>query len=435
MRAWFGRSRGMPKPMVLGYLTNHYGRASDTFIRQEVRQLRKLGHTVFTFSIRRPGREHAVSDEVRTEQAKTDYILEAGPLNLGLAVLVCTMRHPLRMARTVALAWKTCAPGLRTFVWQVFYLVEASYLARRIESLGVEHVHNHIAMNSASVCMLAAVLSGVTWSMTVHGPHDLIEPLRWALPEKLESSAFSVFIAEFGRSQGMWHVPPSVWPKLHVVRCGLDETFLRSAPISIPQTPRLVCVGRLSPEKGVVLLVEAAAKLKRDGVRVELVLIGDGPSRPDIEQSVARHGLAEAVTLAGWLGSERVREEILGSRAVVSASFAEGLPIVLMEALALHRPVVSTYVAGIPELVQPGINGFLVPPGSVDDLAEAMRAVVGAPIDQLAEMGRRGAARVADRHDAAANARQLEALLWKAVNSRRRESATRGSLTAPVDPL
>lgn len=424
----------MPEPMVLGYVTSLYGRAADTFIRQEVRQLRKLGHTVVTFSIRRPGREHAVSDEVRNEQATTDYILEAGPLKLGFAFLACILCRPLRMARTVALAWKSCAPGLKAIVWQVFYLVEATYLARRIESLGVEHVHDHIAMNSASVCMLAATLSGVTWSMTVHGPHDLIDPLRWALPEKLESAAFSVFIAEFGRSQGMWHAAPSVWPKLHVVRCGLDETFLGSAPIAIPQAPRLVFVGRLSPEKGVVLLIEAAAKLKRDGVRVELVLIGDGPSLPDIEQAVAQHGLDDAVTLLGWQGSERVREEILGSRALVSPSFAEGLPIVLMEAMALHRPVVSTYVAGIPELVQSGINGFLVPPGSVDDLAEAMHAVTGASIDQLSEMGRHGAARVAARHNAGANARHLEALLWQVVNSRRRRSAARGSYTTPVDP-
>lgn len=415
----------MPEPMMLGYLTSQYGRVSDTFIRQEVFQLRKLGHTVVTFSIRRPEPEQVVSDEVRNERAQTDYILEAGLLKLALAVLACTMFHPLRMAKTVALAWKTCAPGLRAVVWQVFYLVEATYLARRIESLGVEHVHNHIAKNSASVCMLAAVLSGVTWSMTVHGLHDFIEPIRWALSEKLNSSAFSVFISEFGRSQGMCLVPPSVWPKLHVVRCGLDETFLGTGLMSIPQAPRLVFVGRLSPEKGAVLLVEAAAKLIRDGLRVELVLIGDGPSRPDIEQAVSRHGLDDAVTLLGWQDSERVRKEILGSRALVLPSFAEGLPIVLMEALALHRPVVSTYVAGIPELVQPGINGFLVPPGSVDDLAEAMRTVVGASIDHLAEMGRRGAAWVADRHDAAANARQLEALVWQTVYSRRRESAAR----------
>lgn len=425
----------MPEPMVLGYLTNQYGRASDTFIRQEVRQLRKLGHTVITFSIRRPEPEHLVSDEVRTEQAQTTYILDAGLLRLGLAFVTCTMLRPLRMARTVSLARKTCAPGLRAMLWQVFYVIEAAYLARRIESLGLEHVHDHIAMNSASVCMFAALLSDITWSMTVHGPHDFIEPQRWALSDKMQSAAFSVFISEFGRSQGMWHAPSSVWAKLHVIRCGLDETFLGTEPAELPQAARLVFVGRLTPEKGAVLLIEAAAILKRKGVRVELVLIGDGPSRTDIEQTIARHRLQDAVTLLGWQGSTRVREEIRASRALVLPSFAEGLPIVLMEALALRRPVLSTFVAGIPELVQPGISGFLVPPGSVNDLAEAMNTVVTASVGELSEMGRRGAARVAERHDAVENARQLEGLLWRTVNGRRQAIAAGSSPTAPTELL
>lgn len=424
----------MPEPMVLGYLTNLYGRASDTFIRQEVRQLRNLGHTVLTFSIRRPEPEHEVSDEVCKEQASTDYILKAGPFRLGMAILSCTIRRPLRMIRTIARAWKTCAPGLRAAIWQLFYLIEATYLARRIMSSGIEHIHNHIATNSATVCMLSAELSGISWSMTVHGPHDFVEPARWALREKLESSVFTVFVADFGRSQGMWHVAPPFWSKLHVIRCGLDESFLDLAPTPVPQAPRLLFIGRLSPEKGVVLLVEAAAKLVHAGIRVELVLIGDGPSRRDIEQAVSRHGLHDLVTLLGWQGSERVRKEIVDCRALVLPSFAEGLPIVLMEALALHRPVVSTYVAGIPELVQPGINGLLVPPGSVDDLAEAMRTVLAAPADRLAEMGRRGAALVAARHNAAANVRRLEALMWRVVNDNRQRSSVAESLSVSSGP-
>lgn len=412
----------MIEAMVLGYLTNQYGRASDTFIRQEVRQLRKLGHTVRTFSIRRPEAECTVSDEVRAEQAHTEYILEAGPLRLALAFLGCAVRNPSRMGRAIACAWRTPAPGVKGMVWQLFYLLEAAYLARRIESLGIEHVHNHLPMNSASVCMLASILSGVTWSMTVHGANNFVEPMRWALPEKIRAAEFTVFVGEFGRSQGMLLVPPSVWPKLHVVRCGLDDTFLGRPPVSIPSAPRLVFVGRLSPEKGGVLLVDAAAKLRRDGVRVELVLIGDGPSRAEIEEAVTRHALNDAVKLLGSCSSERVREEILASRALVLPSLMEGLPIVLLEAFALHRPVISTHVAGIPELVLPCESGYLVPPGAVDQLAEAMRAVVSASIEELTQMGRRGAARVAARHDAAQNVRQLEALLWEAVARRRRAS-------------
>jgi len=397
----------MPEPMLLAYLTNQYGRASDTFVRQEVRQLRNRGHTVQTFSIRRPEPEHSVSDEVREEQAHTEYVLEAGPLRLALAFVACTIRHPGRVARALARAWRTAAPGVKGMLWQAFYVFEAAQLARRIEVLRVEHVHNHIGMNSASVCMLAAVLADVSWSMTVHGPHDFVEPLRWALPEKMQAAAFTVFVAEFGRSQGMWLTPTSLWPKLHVVRCGLDETFRSRAPTPIPAAPRLLFVGRLSPEKGVLLLIEATAKLRREGVRAELVMIGDGPSRGELERAVSNQGLGDAVTLLGWCDSERVRQELMTSRALVLPSFAEGLPIVLLEALALHRPVISTYVAGIPELVEPGKSGFLVAPGSVEELAAAMRSVIEARPDELAALGQRGAARVADRHDAAESARQL----------------------------
>jgi glycosyltransferase involved in cell wall biosynthesis len=410
----------MPESMRLAYLTNQYGRASDTFIRQEVRQLRKRGHTVRTFSIRRPEPEHSVGDEVREEQAGTEYVLEAGALRLALALLGAGARHPARMVRALACAWRTAAPGARGLLWQAFYLLEAAQLARRLEALGIEHVHNHIGMNSASVCMLAAVLADVSWSMTVHGPHDFVEPLRWALPEKMRAAAFTVFVAEFGRSQGMWLTPPELWPKLHVVRCGLDETFRERTPTPIPAAPRLLFVGRLSPEKGVLLLIDAAARLRSQGVPIELTLIGDGPARGGVEQAVARAGLADAVRLLGWCDSERVRQELLASRALVLPSFAEGLPIVLLEALALERPVVSTHVAGIPELVRTGESGFLVAPGSVEELAAAMRAVIEASPETLAELGRRGAARVAERHDAAENARPLEALLQAAVAERRR---------------
>lgn len=395
--------------MILAYLTNQYGRASDTFIRQEVRQLRRLGHSVHTFSTRRPDSEHNVSDDVRREQQSTDYLLDHPRKLLG-AFAACCLTRPGATLRAAAVAWRTRSPGLKALLWQLIYLVEAAYLARRLRELNVEHLHNHIAMNSASVAMLAATIAGIPWSMTVHGPHDFVEPYRWALPAKLADAALTVFIAEFGRSQGMLLSPPDVWPRFHVVRCGLDERFLGQPPSPIPESAHLVFVGRLSPEKGPLLLVEALARLRGEGVEATLTLIGDGPSRRDLEAALRRHGLGQAVTLLGWQASDRVRDEIRRARALVLPSFAEGLPIVIMEALALHRPVVSTYVAGIPELVEPGVCGLLTPPGSVDALVEAIRRVATASCDELAGWGAAGAQRVARFHDAAANARQLAGL-------------------------
>lgn len=412
--------------MILAYLTNQYGRASDTFIRQEVMQLRGLGHTVHTFSTRRPEADHQASAEAREAQATTDYILDHGALRLLGSLAACAFTQPGRMVRALGLAWRTRGPGLKPLVMQGVYLVEAAYLARRLDALMVEHLHNHIGMNSATVAMLAATLAGIGWSQTVHGPHDFFDATRWALPQKMGHAALTVFIADYGRSQGMMMTPPSVWPRLHVVRCGVDGTFLGQPVTPILDGAPLLFVGRLSPEKGVLVLIEALGRLRREGLTVPLRVIGDGPSRGEMVRAAAAAGLGEAVTFLGWQGSGRVRDELLGCRALVLPSFAEGLPVVLMEAMALHRPVVSTYVAGIPELVVSGENGLLTAAGSVDELVEAVRTIMALPPDKLAAMGRHGAQRVAARHDAAVNARRLAELLAEAARSGTARTTERG---------
>ena len=227
-----------------------------------------------------------------------------------------------------------------------------------------------------------------------------------------------MFIADFGRSQGMWLTPPTVWHKLHVIRCGLDESFLNHPPTPAPEEAKAIFVGRLSQEKGVLLLLGTIAKLKRDGVPVMLKVIGEGPLRPAMEELIEKEGIGDLVDIVGWKGSSDVRAEILASRVLILPSFAEGLPIVLMEAMALHRVVISTYVAGIPELVIPGENGSLVPPGSFDGLVKSVSEVINLPRAELSERGHRAAMRVALRHNAEINIRQLEALILDAVKSR-----------------
>jgi glycosyltransferase involved in cell wall biosynthesis len=220
-----------------------------------------------------------------------------------------------------------------------------------------------------------------------------------------------VAVSDYGRSQLFRWSRHGDWGKVHVVHCGVDETFLNHPPTPVPAAARLVCVGRLAEQKGQLLLVEAAAVLAREGVAVELVLVGDGPMRGEIEKLIERHGLRDRVRIAGWTGSDGVREQLLSARAMVLPSFAEGLPVVIMEALALGRPVISTYVAGIPELVRDRECGWLVPAGSVPALVEAMREAVAAPVWKLEQMGRTGAALVAERHDAKKEAAKLTALI------------------------
>jgi colanic acid/amylovoran biosynthesis glycosyltransferase len=216
-----------------------------------------------------------------------------------------------------------------------------------------------------------------------------------------------VAISDFGLSQLMRWSEAASWPRLHVVRCGVDGQFLEGAGTPVPGRRRLVCVGRLCADKGQLLLVEAAGRLAREGVELEIVLVGDGGSRREIEEKIRLLGLESRVLLRGWMDGEGVRREIEEARALVLPSFAEGLPVVIMEALALGRPVLSTYVAGIPELVRPGVNGWLVAAGSVEALVHSLREVLDAPRERLDAFGLAGRTAVAERHDANKEAARL----------------------------
>jgi glycosyltransferase involved in cell wall biosynthesis len=259
--------------------------------------------------------------------------------------------------------------------------------------------------------MLCRVLGGPPYSFTVHGPEEFDKVKAIALTEKIRHAQAVIAISDFGKSQLYRWCPVAEWPKIHVVHCGVDREFLDQPLTAIPETCQLVCVGRLCADKGQLLLVEAVKQLVAEGLEFKLVLVGDGELRKEIETLIARYNLQDSIQITGWASSTEVRKHILASRALVLPSFAEGLPVVLMEALALGRPVVSTYIAGIPELVQPGICGWLVPSGSIEALITALRAVLQQPVQTLEQMGKVGAERVVQQHDVMVEARKLSNVL------------------------
>jgi glycosyltransferase involved in cell wall biosynthesis len=416
----------MSERPTIAYLTSEYGRASDTFIRGEVEQLRRLGYRVHTFSVRKPGASELVSEEIRREHAQTVFLLEAGPLRLALATLRAAVAAPGRFFEAVRTVIRTVPPGIpRRWVRRVSYLLEAAYLAEWLAAKDVRHLHNHIGENSAVVAMLAARFREIPYSLTIHGPGEFDRPTLLALGEKIRGAAFVAAISEFTRSQLYRWSDPEDWPKIHVVHCGLDEAEWLVDAEPVPSRPRLVSVGRLSEQKGQWLLVEAAARLRAQGVDFELVLVGDGPLRPELERRVERLGLPGQVRMTGYLSSADVRRELLAARVLVQPSFAEGLPVVIMEALALCRPVISTFVAGIPELVEPGITGWLVPAGAVEPLAGAMAEALAADPAELDRMGHAGADRVARDHNAATEAGKLARLI---------AGASAGAIAGPFAP-
>jgi colanic acid/amylovoran biosynthesis glycosyltransferase len=402
----------MSETLTVGYLTSLYARAGDTFIRREVEQLRRLGHTVHTFSIRKPDPGEMVSEPIRREAATTEYLLEVGPVALTLASLRLAIVAPRKLLASLRLLVRCVPPGTKgRWIRQLAYLAEAAYLAQRLEAKKIQHVHNHIGENSAVVAMLAAMFRGIPYSLTIHGPGEFDRPTLLALGEKIHRAAFVAAISEFTRSQLLRWSSPSDWTKIHVIRCGLDESFWAADLPPMPREPRLVSVGRLCEQKGQILLVQAAARLRDRGVDFELVIVGDGPLRGQLEQLIERSNLHGQVRITGFLCNSAVRQEMTAARALVLPSFAEGLPVVIMEALALGRPVISTYIAGIPELVEPGISGWLVPAGDVEPLVEAMAEAVTIDSAELERMGRKGAARAAHQHDALTEARKIADLV------------------------
>ena len=394
--------------MRVAYFTNQYPAVSHTFIRREILALEALGATVFRYALR-PG-ENLVDLEDKAEERKTRYILRAGAGELLHCCVATVLTQPLAVGRALRQAVRMGWHSDRGFLRHLVYVAEAAVLACWCRRDSIQHIHAHFGTNPAAIVMFAWQLSGIPYSFTAHGP-DEFEKAEWlSLDVKLEHAAFAVCVSSFGRSQLMRRSHPDQWGKIVIVHCGLDSAFFDCPIRPLPSIPRLVCVGRLDVVKAQLVLVAAARRLRDAGFHCEIVLAGDGPMRDHVADHIRRAGLQREITITGWVSGERVKAEIAAARALVLPSFAENMPVVIMEALALGRPVISTYVAGIPELVQPEKTGWLVPAGDEVALAEAIRKALEAPVEELASMGAAGRLRMIEYHDALKEAAKLERL-------------------------
>lgn len=400
----------------VAYLINQYPKVSHSFIRREIHALERQGIVVQRIALRGWDAD-LVDAEDLLERDRTRYVLKNGIFSLLPAVVRHALGSPGRFFSAVVLALRMARHAERSWPYHLVYLAEACRIVPWMREFEAAHVHAHFGTNSAEVAMLARELGGPWFSFTVHGPQEFDQPQSLGLGEKIRRSAFVVAICSFGRSQLYRWVEYAYWPRVAVVHCGLERAFYESPPKPFPIAPRLVCVGRICEQKGQLLLVEAAGHLASKGVAFELVLAGDGEMRTEVEALIVEYRLQDQVSITGWISSDRVRDEILAARALVQPSFAEGLPVVIMEAMALRRPVLTTYVAGIPELVIPGENGWLFPAGSVGALTAALEDFLACPTDDLVRMGETGYRRVLQRHSIDAEAAKLATLF--------RESFTR----------
>lgn len=394
--------------MRIAYLVNQYPKVSHAFIRREILALEERGFSVERISIRAHDPDLVDEDDIR-EASRTRSVLSGGALRLLMSAVWAFFNSPGRFgsafARATRLGWRAERP---LFVHWV-YLLEACVVARWLSGQCVKHLHAHFGSNSATVALLASDLLAISYSFTAHGTVETDSALFLGIPQKVRAARFVVAVSHYGRSQLCRWVGPEHWGKVHVVRCGIERAFY-TREVSTIDSNTFVCVGRLCAEKGQLMLLSALRTLLDRGYDCRVVLAGDGEMRELLESRIAELDLTHHVTITGWISSSRVAEEIEMSRALVLPSFAEGLPVVLMEAMALKRPVISTFVGGIPELVVPGKSGWLVSPGDVSGLVAAMAECLDATETTLAAMGEVAFHAVTGRHEIQRSANQLAEL-------------------------
>jgi colanic acid/amylovoran biosynthesis glycosyltransferase len=410
--------------MRIAYLVGEFPRFSHTFIRSEVDGLRARGVTISTHAIRPAPRDELLTEDDRRVAGETWTILPPRWSELAAAHARAIRFHPLRYLTTLALALRLSSGGVRNGLWQLFYFVEAVALWDRLRTLEIRHVHVHFANVATAVALLVARLGGRqwSWSFTMHGPTEFDDVTRFALADKVRRARFVTCISDYSRSQLMKLVEPEEWPKLEVVRCGIDlSAFVPAERDGLSVRFEVLCVGRLVADKGQRVLVEAVDRLRREGVDVHVTLAGDGTDRHELEERVQTLALHDHVTFTGAVDQRRLRELYASADVFCLPSFAEGLPVVLMEAMAAGLPVVTTRVMGIPELVEHGVTGALVPPGRVDALAAALQELAVDPARRHS-YGLAGRAKVETNHDVRVSVAALHDLYARYLDTAARET-------------
>jgi colanic acid/amylovoran biosynthesis glycosyltransferase len=381
----------------IAYILHLFPRTTDTFIKREIRSLQKLGTDVRVVSVWKPN-QHETTPGILAEWAKdTQFVLPQSAVSIIWAVLTGAIRSPMRFLATARLALLTSRPGLRGFIYQSFYLVEAILAADLLRRNSITHVHNHIGDQSGTVAMLAANLTGISYSITFHGWPVFFDAKYSRIREKVRGARFTRSISYFCRSQLMMFSECDDSTPFKVVHCGLEiEKYGYRPPRK--EIRYLLCVARLSPEKGLTDLIHALRLLRNEGYDLELRLGGDGPTKQQLKALAEAVGLSDHVHFLGYLNEDEVVRELKRSDLFVLPSFVEGLPVSAMEAMAVGLPVVATNIAGTSELIEDGQTGILIRPSDPQAIADAVvRMMQDYPFRiRAAELGRK---KVVDEFD------------------------------------
>jgi len=365
------------KPVA--YLCSEYPAISHTFIYREIESLRRAGMTVYTASIHRPEKLDLMTAAEQEEAANTLMVLSQPATAIAAAHLHCLARNPGGYLKMAADAFRLLFKGPKDLVKAAAYFAEAGILLRWAHQNGITHIHEHFGNPTALVAMLMKRYGSVTFSISVHGPDIFYTVDSAMLADKVREAAFVRCISHYCRSQIMRISEVERWGHFHIVRCGIDPDLYTPRPEPGNAVPELLCVGRLTPAKGQHILIESCAMLAKAGVPFHLTFVGDGPDRESLKNYAQSVGIESKIIFTGALGQDKVRAHYDRADIFVLASFAEGVPVVLMEAMAKEIPVISTRITGIPELIEHKEDGLLAVPGDPEDLARQIRTLLENP--------------------------------------------------------
>ena len=410
---------GSKRPVrSVAYLVSRYPTLSMVFVLREVVALRGMGFRIETASINRPDRALEGLTEVERGEAARTYCVKAhgvaGAVGAHLRTFAGT---PGGYLRGVWLAVRLAKLDLWRLLLNLAYFTEGLMVGVWMWEQKIKHLHVHLASQAASVGLFAREVFGVGYSMTVHGPDEFYDAEGQYLAEKIAAADFLVCISLFTEGQLMKLSPCSDWKKFVVVRLGVDTgQFKPVARTEAGDEFEILCVGRLTPAKGQHLLMDAVDRLARQGRRVRLRLVGGGPDEGSLREYASKVGRPGTVVFEGPVNQDRIRDFYGRADVFCLPSFAEGLPVVLMEAMAMGIPTVSTYIAGIPELIRDGVDGLLVPAADVDGLVEALGRLMDSA--ELREwLGAGGRKRVLEGFELGTNVERLAEVFWERVGA------------------
>jgi colanic acid/amylovoran biosynthesis glycosyltransferase len=404
----------MGSPKRIAYLVSQYPALNHSYILREIRELRRSGWDVHVASISADARQVAqLTEQEREERSRTWYVKSQGVTGALRAHFVALTTQSRAYFRGLRYALVLDGFNPAKTIRNLFYFTEALLVGQWMQKCALRHVHIHFA---STVGLLLAKPFPVSISITIHGPAEFEQPAGFHLREKIEAAEFVCAISDYGRAQLMKSCDSGQAEKLETVRLGIDpEQFVgRAQPPLERSVFEVISVGRLAPEKAQRVLIDALAQLVGEGRGVRLRIVGEGPERGALEQHIADTKMSEVVRLEGALNQDQLKTLYRESDAFALASFAEGVPVVLMEAMAMEIPCVATRIAGIPELIQDGVDGLLATPGNTGEMATALAKLMG-DRELRVQIGRAGRQKIIEKYNLSKNTALLAEVFERRV--------------------